>query len=40
MAAFHWTAADFYRSTPHEFFSAYEALREMNKPPEDSGGGK
>lgn len=36
-AAFHWSPAQFWRSTPHEFFAAYEAYREMNKPPDAAG---
>jgi len=29
--SFHWTPAEFRSSTPHEFFAAYEALRDMHK---------
>jgi hypothetical protein len=31
-AAFHWSPAEFYGATAHEFFAAYEAMREMNRP--------
>lgn len=34
--AFHWSPETFWNATAHEFFAAYEAYREMNKPPEDS----
>jgi hypothetical protein len=27
----HWTPEQFWRSTPHEFWSAIEILEEMNK---------
>lgn len=33
---FHWPPTAFWRSTPHEFWAAYEVYREMNKPREDS----
>lgn len=32
---FHWSASEFFASTPHEYFSAYAMWREMN-PPRDS----
>lgn len=28
-AAFHWSAAAFWASTPHEFFAAYESWLEL-----------
>ncbi len=28
-AAFHWTAADFWAATPHEFFAVYESWIEL-----------
>jgi hypothetical protein len=33
--AFHWTADQFWRATPHEFFAAYEIWQEANSPSED-----
>jgi hypothetical protein len=37
IAAFHWSAAEFWASTPHEFYAAYETYREMNKRPDEAG---
>lgn len=36
--AFHWTAQAFMRSTPHEYWAAYEMWRIMNPPPQEDGG--
>lgn len=29
-AAFHWSPAEFWASTPHEYWAAYEVYRDMN----------
>jgi hypothetical protein len=29
-AAFHWTPAQFWAATPHEWWASYEIYREMN----------
>jgi hypothetical protein len=31
IAAFHWSAAEFWSSTPHEFFAAYEQWLQLLK---------
>lgn len=38
--AWHWTAAEFYASTAHEYFGAYEVYREINKDPDPLAGAK
>lgn len=32
--AFHWTATEFWASTPHEFWSAFEVYQEANSDPD------
>jgi hypothetical protein len=34
--AFHWTAAAFWQSTPHEYWAAYEMWRRFNPPRDDA----
>lgn len=36
-AVFGWTASQFWRSTPHEFFAAVEAHQEVNAPRKEDG---
>jgi len=33
-AAFHWSPFEFWRSTSHEWWAAYEAYRDMHKKPD------